>query len=197
MDTTQTTPATTDATPPPDTNKPFQLCVVSETHDPVKGDDMLVRHMLAYTLRGVVTMRPDIDPSDWSVNTIVARVASPEISFVIVVADISTGPDDAFTLGPKCFAAVKTALAHNKSYLLMMPYRRFEYIAGEHVKAIGQVEDADGQRILMKAARYRFVCGEEALRVPLRNLTCSFDSIGNAVVAAMFGGSSDEGDGDE
>lgn len=179
-----TTDTTTTDTPPVD--KPFQFAVVSETHDPITGDDMLIRRMLAYTLRGVVTMRSDIDPSDWSVDTIVARVAAPEISFVVVVADIGNGPDEARMLGPKCFTAVLTAQAHDKAYQVMMPYCRYQHLVGDVIDVINSLDDAKDQKRIADSVTVRFVCGDEALRVPLRSLTCSFDGICQAVAAKMF-----------
>jgi hypothetical protein len=156
----------------------FNLVVVAEQHDPVEGVDLIFRRVLNYTLRSVITCGQDPTKpyGDWPPAVIADRVSDPTCGFVVVVLDEGKGPNDAGDLGPKCFAAVQAAQTHNKPYILLLPFVRYRHIVEPTMDAVA-CADAEGQAKIIEASSFRFSCGDESLRMPVINITMSFDCL--------------------
>jgi len=98
---------------------------------------------------------------------------------------IPSGPDAAWDLGPRCFAAVRSAQAHNKPYKLLLPFVRYRHIVEPTMDAV-DCADAEGRAKIMEASSFRFVCGDDSIRVPLDKLTMSFDCLVAEIMTATI-----------
>lgn len=173
---------------------PLRVAIVCEQYDEARGLDLMVRLYLDYALAGI-TRSAAVDPRrDRSPSEVCDLVRSSALT-VVVLGD---EPVDSLAVGPKCAAAILTAQAMRRSYVVLVPFVRWDALAGPLAARVAAVRESDGDaaarleveslrfslRDASGAPRYRLDADEPA-SVPAEYLNCSVDWVAHKLLGMV------------